>query len=50
MKDTVLFKRYDEGGNPYWRMTRVDAYKRYIRTIKPLNDLLESLESCVKER
>ena len=44
MKDSVLFKRYDEGGNPYWCMTRVNAYKRYTRTIQPLNELLKSLE------
>lgn len=43
MKDTVLFKRYDEADNPYWCMTRVNAYKRYTRTIKPLNDLLNYL-------
>lgn len=43
--ETVLFKRYDEGGKPYWCMTRVQAYKRYIHTIKPLNDFLKSLEN-----
>ena len=40
----VLFKRYDAAGKAYWCMTRVDAYKRYTRTIQPLNDLLRSLE------
>ena len=44
MKDTVLFKRYDEAGNVYWCATRVNLYKRYVHTIKPLNDLLRSME------
>ena len=43
MKD-VVFKRYDEAGKPYYVATRVNLYKRYIRTIKPLNDLLKSME------
>jgi hypothetical protein len=45
----VLFKRYDDAGHPYWVMTRVAAHHRYTHTIKPLNDLLESLEFCLKE-
>ena len=43
MKD-VVFKRYDEAGKPYYVATRVNLYKRYTRTIKPLNDLLKSME------
>ena len=39
-----LHQREDEGGNKYYCMTRVAAYKRYIHTIKPLNDFLRSLE------
>ena len=38
-----LLEIRDEAGNRFFRMTRVDAYKRYTRTIKPLNDLLKSL-------
>ena len=43
MKD-VVFKRYDEAGKPYYVATRVNLYKRYTRTIKPLNELLKSME------
>ena len=44
MKDQVLFKRYDESGNAYWVATRVALHNRYNRTIKPLNELLKSIE------
>ena len=40
----MLFKRYDEKGNPYWVETRVSAHKRYLHTIKPIEDLLKYLE------
>ena len=42
--ENVLFKRHDEKGNPYWTETRISAYKRYLHTIKPINDLLEYLD------
>ena len=29
--------------NGIWHMTRVDAYKRYHNTIKPIEDLLKYL-------
>ena len=48
-QQSVLFKRYDEAGKSYWCMTRVAAYYRYIHTIKPLNDLLKSLNFIAQE-
>lgn len=48
-KETVLFKRFDEGGRPYWCMTRVAAYYRYKRTIQPLDELLKSLDEVAQE-
>ena len=41
--ERVLLKEQDAAGKTYYRMTRVDAYKRYVLTIKPLDDLLKSL-------
>ena len=41
--ERVLLKEQDAAGKTYYRMTRVDAYKRYVLTIKPLNDFLRSL-------
>ena len=35
----VVLKR-----NNHYVMTRVNAYKRYIHTIKPLNDLIKILD------
>ena len=43
-----LHQRTDEAGHIYYCMTRVAAYKRYIHTIKPLDDLLKSLEAEVR--
>lgn len=40
----MLLKRYDEKGNPYWSETRVSAYKRYLHTIKPIEELLKYIE------
>jgi len=40
----MLFKRYDEKGKPYWAETRVSAYKRYLHTIKPIEELIKYLE------
>lgn len=37
--ENVLLKKDNQ-----WVMTRVDAYKRYIHTIKPIEDLLNWLE------
>lgn len=48
-KESVLFKRFDEGGHPYWCMTRVAAYYRYKRTIQPLDELLKSLGFIAQE-
>ena len=43
-----LHQRTDEAGHIYYCMTRVAAYYRYIHTIKPLDDLLKSLEEGVR--
>ena len=46
MKDTVLIFDKDLGR---YRMTRLQARKRYLHTIKPWNDLLDWLDSGDEE-
>jgi len=49
MEDTVLIKETDAAGKVYWRMTRLAAYNRYVRTIKPLDDLIHDLWKELKK-
>lgn len=42
MKNTVLIK--DSSSPTGFRMTRLQAHRRYVNTIKPIEDLLKYLE------
>lgn len=44
MKDIVLIK--DEKSPTGYRMTKLQAHKRYLHTIKPIEDLLKYLDEA----